>query len=468
MYRLKPCGKIQTKSAAEVQSSRLGIGFEKLDRDAFDPEKAYDKLGKIGVKWVRIQSGWQKTEKEKGVYDFKWLDSIVDNIIARGMTPWMCVCYGNKIYGGLAEEVFGAVGCPPIHTEEQKTAWHNYCVALAKHYRGRVDHMEIWNEPNGRGCWKHGVNATELGEFTVVTSKALKEGNPDCYVIGGVLTRVDVTYFNEAFKTGMADHLDAISFHLYTFEDRKLKPSISALRGLIELYNPKLEIIQGESGSQSQPFGNGALKVGAWTPKKQCKQMLRHLVTDLGMDVKFTSYFSCMDMMEALHGVVGDKKTYQDFGYFGVLGAEFDEDGVATGEYPPKPSYYTLSYLASLLAGNIKPIEMPILAEYDVAPHCGNVPTLTNSDVESFGFRLDNGSYAYAYWHPSNFMTQDFESAVTFICADLGDVHLVDPMDGTIYELPPEILIKDEFGGAKLKLLPIRDYPLFLVFGDIK
>ena len=99
MYRLKKIGTVKTKRASDIKHSRLGIGFEKLDRDAFKPEKAYDKLADIGVKWVRLQSGWQKTEKEKGVYDFAWLDSVVDNIIARGMTPWMCMCYGNALYG---------------------------------------------------------------------------------------------------------------------------------------------------------------------------------------------------------------------------------------------------------------------------------------------------------------------------------------------------------------------------------
>ncbi len=468
MYRLKEIGKIKTKKAAEISSSRLGIGFEKLDRDAFDPEKAYDKMSEIGVKWVRVQSGWQKTERTKGVYDFAWLDSVVDNIIKRGMIPWMCVCYGNAIYGGMAAEVFGAVGCPPIHTEEQIEAWHNYCVALSKHYLGRVTHFEVWNEPNGQHCWKHGVSATELGEFTIRTARALREGNPSAYIIGGAVSRVNILYLNEALKTGMADELDAISYHAYHFDDQRIKPGVKALRALIDKYDPTIEIIQGESGAQSRPFGNGALKVGAWTPRKQCKHMLRHLITDLGMGVKFTSYFSCMDMMEALKGKVGDKSSYQDFGYFGVLGAEFDENGVATGEYPKKPSFYTLSYLASIFEGNITATDLPILADVETAPHCGNISTVPWGDIESFGFRLDNGSFAYAYWCPVNHLTTDLESAVSFYCADLGDVTLVDPMDGTVYEIPPEIMTKDEFGGVTLSLLPIRDYPLLLIFGGIK
>ena len=467
MYRLKVVGALTPKSAHCVERSRLGIGFEKLDRDAFDPNKAYDKLEQLGVKWVRIQSGWQKTEREKGVYDFAWLDTIVDNLIARGLRPWMCVCYGNRIYGGMAEEVFGAVGCPPIHTEEQRVGWHNYCVALAAHFRGQVDHLEIWNEPNGLWCWKHGVSATELGNFTIATAKALKEGNPECYVIGGVLSKMNVRYMNEALATGMAEYIDAVSFHAYTFDDRRIKGNIQAFRALIHRYDPTLELIQGESGAQSRPFGNGAMKEGAWTPRKQCKALLRHLTIDLGMGVKFASYFSCMDMMEALNGKVGDTASYRDFGYFGVLGAEFDENGVASGNYPPKPSYYALQNLASLLAGDISPEDIPVTVEDDQAPHCGRIPSVGFSEVESYGFRLANGSQAYAYWHPSNYMTTDFEGAVTLACAVGGEVQLVDPMDGSIYEIPEAMITRDDFGGMLLSLLPIRDYPLFLIFGKI-
>ena len=56
-------GRIQPVASAEVAQSRIGLGFEKLDRGAFDPEKAYDKVAATGVKWVRIQSGWARTER---------------------------------------------------------------------------------------------------------------------------------------------------------------------------------------------------------------------------------------------------------------------------------------------------------------------------------------------------------------------------------------------------------------------
>ena len=93
MERLQLIGKLPVAGAKEIPFSRVGIGFEKLDRDVFDPEKAYDKVAGIGVKKIRIQSGWARTEKIEGVYDFAWLDKIVDNLLSRGLEPWICLCY---------------------------------------------------------------------------------------------------------------------------------------------------------------------------------------------------------------------------------------------------------------------------------------------------------------------------------------------------------------------------------------
>lgn len=40
MERLIKVGKVKAKKASEIKSSRLGIGFEKLDRAVFNPENA--------------------------------------------------------------------------------------------------------------------------------------------------------------------------------------------------------------------------------------------------------------------------------------------------------------------------------------------------------------------------------------------------------------------------------------------
>ena len=56
MERLIKIGEISPKNSKDIKFSKIGLGFEKLDRDAFDPSKCYDKISALGVKWARIQS----------------------------------------------------------------------------------------------------------------------------------------------------------------------------------------------------------------------------------------------------------------------------------------------------------------------------------------------------------------------------------------------------------------------------
>lgn len=469
MVKLQKIGTVKPKAASEVSASPLGIGFEKLDRNVFDPEKAYDKLAKIGVKWVRIQSGWQRTETGKGVYDFAWIDRIVDNLLTRGMTPWVCLCYGNGLYDERAASVFGAVGCPPIHTEEQKSAWRAYVAAFATHFKGRVRHYEVWNEPNGQWCWKHGVNATELGEFTIDTAKAVKAADPDAYLIGGVSCAHDMAFLNEALQTGMGDWLDGISHHEYTLTETDILEKTRAMRGLLDAYDPRLEIIQGESGAQSRSDGNGALRLANWTPRAQAKALLRHMVCDLAAGVKFTSYFSCMDMIEALRGETGNKASYLDYGYFGVLGAEFDENGFSSGEYAPKPSYYALQNLAALFAGAPTPADPPVTFLRELPDRAWQPCNTEFAECVTAGFRLQNGALLYAYWKNSDVTTNDFCGTVTLSASfrEQIPVHLIDPMDGAVYALPEETCRVSPHHNYFLHRFIIRDYPLFLIFGEL-
>lgn len=269
MERLTKIGQVRPKSSGEVRTSRLGIGFEKLDRAVFDPRKAFDAVGLLGVKPIRLQSGWARTEKEKGVYDFAWLDDIIDNLCARGLEPWICLCYGNGLYDEKAAKIFGAVGCPPIFTEEQKTAWHRYVKTTVSRYSDRVRMWEVWNEPDGDWCWKHGANGREYGQFVVDTAKAIREGDPRAYVIGGSVCIRDIAFLADALEAGMADCINGLTFHEYTAREEFVLERVSVLSALVHSYHPEIEIIQGESGSQSRSDGMGALRGGSWTPRKQ-------------------------------------------------------------------------------------------------------------------------------------------------------------------------------------------------------
>lgn len=467
MQNLKVLGKIKPKKSIDVKKSKIGLGFEKLDRDIFDPKDSYDYVAKSGIKWARLQSGWQKTEKREGVYDFEWLDKIVDKMHSIGVEPWLCLCYGNKLYTKSAENVFGAVGCPPIKTEKERTAWKNYVKATVTHFKGRIHYYEIWNEPDGQWCWKHGVNAKELGEFTIDTADACKEADSTCETIGLVTCGWDEKFHEDFGRTGACEHLDAISYHCYRTEDTAFTSAFKRFERIRKNYNPGLKIIQGESGTQSRSDGCGAMAGGAWDETKQTKYLLRHLITDIALGVEFTSYFSCMDMAEALNGEVGNLQSVSDFGYFGVIGADFDENARATGNYHPKASYFALQTLASVLCEDYYRADPCIVPMHR---YC-NAMQNNNFDFAAathYAFKRDDGSMALIYWKPAEILTETYSGFTSFrVNPELvgNGVSLIDLADGTVYELDEKHMFLDD-GWIRFNDLPITDSPLMLDFNN--
>lgn len=463
-------GKVAPVTSAQVAESPFGLGFEKLDRAVFNPEPAYDLVGATGVKWIRIQSGWARTEKERGVYDFGWLDSIVDNLIARGLRPWISCGFGNPLYDEEAAKWFGAVGCPPIHTPEQRQAWCNYITALARHFAGRVEWYEIWNEPDGKGFWKCGVNPAEYADLIMMTAPALRKGCPDVKIMGGGLRAREsdlLTYADRVFRTDAVKMIDALSYHGYDIAEEDISCKMRALRALIRSYNPAVEIIQGEAGAQSRQDGCGALRQMQWTEERQARFLARHMMKHLLDGVKFTSYFTSVDMVEAIRGRVGDLASRMDFGYFGVLAADFDDEGIATGNYTPKQSYRALQTLAAIFHGKWTLTELPIyFLRTEITPLLRRLDD-TSAGLFHGGFRRDNGSAAFVYWKPADLLTETYHGAVSLEFARLPlPVRLIRLKTGEILEIPKECDIEAAPGVRRLLHLPLLDEPMLVTFGD--
>ena len=84
-------GTIRPHAVSQIRGSNWTLGCETLDRDFADFEAYKEYLAPLGIKTIRLQAGWAKCEREKGRYDFAWLDKIVDYAVettpvSRGFT----------------------------------------------------------------------------------------------------------------------------------------------------------------------------------------------------------------------------------------------------------------------------------------------------------------------------------------------------------------------------------------------
>jgi beta-glucosidase/6-phospho-beta-glucosidase/beta-galactosidase len=117
------------------------------------------------------------------VYDFAWLDEVVDGLLKIGIQPWFNLGYGNPLYTPTADAT--AVGWVPVFDEATMAAWKAFTAALAEHFKGRVTHWEIWNEPNITGFWKPGKpDAASYVKLVEQTAPVIREKVQGAVIIG--------------------------------------------------------------------------------------------------------------------------------------------------------------------------------------------------------------------------------------------------------------------------------------------
>ena len=113
-------GTLKPRRTADIAASPISIGFETLDRYHFDPKRTYPHLAELGAKWARVQTGWNRCEREKGVYDFGWLDAIVDDLLAIGVQPFFNLGFGNLLTHRMRRTIRHAAMSPSITGRMQR------------------------------------------------------------------------------------------------------------------------------------------------------------------------------------------------------------------------------------------------------------------------------------------------------------------------------------------------------------
>ena len=296
----KQIGALRQKTLSEVHND-ISVDCGTLDRDYADYHKYKEYLEPLGVRYIRLQAGWAKTEKVKGVYDFAWLDAIIDDAVSRGLEPWLQLSYGNPIYPG-GGTVFLNGGWP--RSKEAVEAWKRWARATAERYKGKVHQWEIWNEPDGP-VRKKGADPTEIADLVIISARIIKDVDPDAKIAAFGLAGPRYTNGSEPIIADLAkklkanneEHLiDWITYHGYQYvpEDSYFIDGVS-LRNILKRHNYDVAIWQGECGAPSVGYMGGALKEYTWNEQTQAKWDIRKAMNDHGNGVR-TSFFAIADM----------------------------------------------------------------------------------------------------------------------------------------------------------------------------
>lgn len=222
----------------------LGVNIHFMGNQAEEVAKIADG----GFKFIRMDFSWVHIEKQKGVYDFKPYDELVDSLEAKNIRALFILDYGNPFYDNDMSP----------HTDEGRAAFVRFITAGAKHFKGRGILWEIWNEPN-IFFWRPQPNVEDYVKLAKAVYPALKKADPGCTVLAPALSGWDTGFLEKAFQLGLLEATDAVSLHPYGASKPEDASALYAkVRELIGKYAKKgkqYPVVSGEWGYSSFVHG---------------------------------------------------------------------------------------------------------------------------------------------------------------------------------------------------------------------
>ena len=358
-------GTVRPRPAHAIAASNWTLGCETLDRDFADFEAYKDYLDPLGIKTIRLQGGWAKCERERGKYDFAWLDRIVDFAVTNGLNVLLETDYGNPVYpGGGGWDLAG--GFPS--DGEGLAAWDAWVGAMARHFKGRVRDWAMWNEPD---IGRESRTPEQIAAFNVRTARIIRSVIPDARLAGLSLATTNPNFFAACLrKMGRDVNLfDWFVYHGYAEAPESSYANVEALKAKMLRFAPRAKLRQGENGCPSEMATRFALSGVAWSEFSQAKWDLRRMLGDLGHDVE-SSVFTICDF----------NHQGREINLKGLLRANDEKEVIAV-----KRAYYAVQNAASVFDDRWTRVKDARFSTPDV-------------QIATYEYRKDTGEPLYLFW----------------------------------------------------------------------
>jgi hypothetical protein len=427
-------GTLKPKSVDEIPGDFWSLGCETLDRDLADWDAYKGYLKPLGISRIRLQGGWNKTEKKKGVYDFAWLDHIVDSAHELGLNVCLETSYGNKLYEPRAG--LGPGGTLPAGEETLK-AWDAWVEAMVRHYKPKgVHEWMMYNEPNLRR-----ENTVEkIVAFNARTAETIKRIDPDAKIAGlvaaGLRTSLIEAWIKGLQDMGKLDLFQWVIYHGYGANPDSLAAGMVKTKEMVRQYSPTLKLWQGEAGCASEEV-QYALSGVDWTEISHAKWNARRMLCDFGHGIE-SSVFT-----------ISDISYHKDFiSRYGLLKTAPDNSIIKV-----KTAYYVVNNVVSVFNDSVA---IDDADKIEIAPSDG---------MSAYRFRdKQTGTDLIALWDSSSLPVHPCELSNVEVKVEnlnMPEPVWVDLLTSRVYRIPAANISLNGIVST-LKGIPVFDSPVAL------
>jgi hypothetical protein len=201
-------------------SQRFGVSPDNLEFEtAATRDRTLDSLAAMGAQWIRFDVKWDVIQYGgPDSWDFSRYDALTAAASARGLRVLGTLAYAPRWARSVACR--DSFPCEPRDANE----YARFAEATVAHFKGRIAHWEIWNEPNISGFWKPSPNAARYTALVKAAYPRIKAVDPGATVLAGATspapndgTQIDeVTFMQQVYAAGGVGNFDAWSHHPYT------------------------------------------------------------------------------------------------------------------------------------------------------------------------------------------------------------------------------------------------------------
>jgi hypothetical protein len=214
----------------ETTLPKMGVHTRMTDEvETWKIKKNYEMVREMGARYIVEFFPWAYIEHQKGEFDWQHADEMVDHARAQGLTV-------------IARMGFVPPWARPPNTsvnyldENNYSDFADFVAEFAEHFRGRVEYLIIWNEPNVSFEWgQRPVSPIEYTELLRSVNSRVKQANPDVKILAGALApnlappnstdaMNDLEYLEKMYQAGAADYFDILAVHSYGWKSAANEP----------------------------------------------------------------------------------------------------------------------------------------------------------------------------------------------------------------------------------------------------
>ena len=256
-----------------------------------------------GFRWVRLHdtsnlTKWRYVEETKGEFVFQ--DEGIDAARAAGLQvlgmldgapPWAMkeprATVGNH-------SVYNLPDIPNAYEY-----WARYVDKTVTHYKGRIDHWEVWNEPWASES-RFGVEPEMYADLLMYAYDAAKNANPDCQIVGVnsvAHSKQGDDFTAEVLAITGLDYFDIFSVHnynpsLYGGHPSQADKIVEKFDAYMAKYGKPKPIWDTEGGSGETTSWYWANEDDEMLIRQQMAHIVRFDVTQMAAGIERFFYYS--------------------------------------------------------------------------------------------------------------------------------------------------------------------------------